>query len=193
MEYLKSFIITLVTAIIFITAVEIIAPGKAMKKYIQFVLGLILVSILLNPIVYLFTKGEEEIVNKIKLYENNVGDYINTETTEAMKEEREKKFQENLNKNCDQMLKDKFGNQSFKTEIQCSFDFDTMTYAIKSVDVGVKDNKIKLIEKVNIDINKSQETISEQTTVENSEEMIKYLMDILKVPSEKISLYNLEG
>ena len=71
MEYIKSFIVALVTTIIFITAVEIIAPDKPIKKYIKFVLNLILVSVLLNPIVYLFTKGEGEIIGAIKKYEEN--------------------------------------------------------------------------------------------------------------------------
>ena len=38
MEYLNNFVITLVATIIFMTAVEIIAPDNSMKKYIKFVL-----------------------------------------------------------------------------------------------------------------------------------------------------------
>ena len=37
MEYLNNFVITLVATIIFMTAVEIIAPDNSMKKYIKFV------------------------------------------------------------------------------------------------------------------------------------------------------------
>ena len=36
MEYIKNFIVTLVTTIIFITAIEIISPDKPIKKYIKF-------------------------------------------------------------------------------------------------------------------------------------------------------------
>lgn len=43
MEALKKFVITLVTVLIFMSAVEMIAPSK-MKKYIKFVLGLILIN-----------------------------------------------------------------------------------------------------------------------------------------------------
>lgn len=46
MEALKKFVITLVTVLIFMSAVEMIAPSK-MKKYIKFVLGLILITIIL--------------------------------------------------------------------------------------------------------------------------------------------------
>ena len=72
MEYLNNFIITLVATMIFMTAIEIIAPDNSMKKYIKFVLGLILIVVLLNPIVYLLTRGEEEIKTTIKKYEERI-------------------------------------------------------------------------------------------------------------------------
>ena len=51
MEYLNNFIITLVATMIFMTSIEIIAPDNSMKKYIKFVLGLILISVMINPII----------------------------------------------------------------------------------------------------------------------------------------------
>ena len=51
MEYLNNFIITLVATMIFMTSIEIIAPDNSMKKYIKFVLGLILISAMINPII----------------------------------------------------------------------------------------------------------------------------------------------
>ena len=51
MDYINNFVITLVATMIFMTAVEIISPDNSMKKYIKFVLGLILISVMINPIV----------------------------------------------------------------------------------------------------------------------------------------------
>lgn len=67
MEYLNNFVITLVATIIFMTAVEIIAPDNSMKKYIKFVLGLILISVMINPIIKFFTGGEQEVVKITKI------------------------------------------------------------------------------------------------------------------------------
>ena len=61
MEELKEFVITLVTMLILMTAVELIAPDNNMKKYLKFVLGLIFIAIMLSPIISVFTKGEENI------------------------------------------------------------------------------------------------------------------------------------
>ena len=69
MKYINDFIVTLVIMMIFITAVEIIAPDNSMKKYIKFVLGLILISVMLNPIIYFFTKGEQSIIEAVESYE----------------------------------------------------------------------------------------------------------------------------
>ena len=70
MEYLNNFIITLVATMIFMTSIEIIAPDNSMKKYIKFVLGLILISVMINPIIKFFTGGEQEVINRIKRYED---------------------------------------------------------------------------------------------------------------------------
>ena len=67
MEYINNFVITLVATMIFMTAVDIISPDNSMKKYIKFVLGLILISVMINPIIKFFTGGEQELVNTKKL------------------------------------------------------------------------------------------------------------------------------
>ena len=74
MELLKGFVITLVTTIIFMTAVELIAPDNSMKKYIKFILGLLLISVILTPIVAMLTKGESVLTKEI-LKENGYHQY----------------------------------------------------------------------------------------------------------------------
>lgn len=192
MEYIKNFIIALVTTIIFITAVEIIAPDKPIKKYIKFVLNLILISVLLNPIVYLFTKGEAEIIGGIEKYEKILSQGNDSNNSKAIKDKREEAFKDNLNKNCEMLLQEKFDDKKFECDVICTIDLENMKYNIEKVNVGVKDNKIKLIEKINIDTNKSKEVISSKEEVEGSEDIIQYLTEELSVSREKIDVYNVE-
>lgn len=192
MEYIKDFIIALVSTIIFITAVEIISPDKPIKKYIKFVLNLILVSVLLTPIVYIFTKGEDKIVNSIKSYEEYLFEGDGIASSELATEEREEAFKENLNKNCNKILQDEFTNEKFDCEVIGTLDMNNMTYTIEKVNVGVKDNKIKLIEKVTIDTSKTAEAISTDDEVKNSEEIILYLTEKLNIDKEKIDVYKME-
>lgn len=193
MEYIKSFIIALVTTIIFITAVEIIAPDKPIKKYIKFVLNLILVSVLLNPIVYLFTNGESEIIGSIQKYEQILSKGTTLSDNKAIKDNREEAFKENLNKNCTMLLQKKFDNKKFECDVVCTIDLEKMTYNIEKVNVGVKDNKIKLIEKININTSKSAEVMSSNEEVDGSDEIINYLTEELNVSKEKIEVYKMEG
>ena len=67
-----------------------------------------------------------------------------------------------------------------------------MTYNIEKVNVGVKDNKIKLIEKIEIDTSKSTEVMSSNEEVEGSDEIIEYLIEELNVSREKIDVYKVE-
>lgn len=193
MEYLSNFIITIVTTIIFMSAVEIIAPDNSMKKYIKFVLGLILISIMINPIVYLFTKGEQEIVATIKNYENSLyGNYESTIGINAV-EDREQAIKENLNKNCEKLLSEEFSNKDFKSDIECSFDFENMTYSIEKVEIGVMDKGIKVIEKIKINKNQSAEAISDNNNIKEEESIKSYLSELLNISQEKIDIYKLEG
>ena len=192
MEYIKSFIIALVTTIIFITAVEMIAPDKPIKKYIKFVLNLVLVSVLLNPIVYLFTKGEGEIIGAIEKYEQILSQGTISNDNSAVNDTRVEAFKENLNKNCAMLLEDKFDGEKFECDVICTIDLENMTYNIEKVNVGVKDNKIKLIEKIEIDTSKSTEVMSSNEEVEGSDEIIEYLIEELNVSREKIDIYKVE-
>jgi len=109
MELINNFVITLVTTLIFITAIEIIGPDNSMKKYVKFVLGLILISVLLSPIINFFSKGEAVVTNAIDKYEkeltNSQTKQINTQDKEKLRQES---FKDNFNKNCVSSLTKKF-------------------------------------------------------------------------------------
>ena len=193
MKYINDFIVILVIMMIFITAVEIIAPDNSMKKYIKFVLGLILISVMLNPIIYFFTKGEQSIIEAVESYEEML--YMGSSETIEKNTEDEKvqAFKENLDKNCDALLKDEFSGKTFKSNVECTLDMNNMTYTIDKLEVGVKDNSVKLIDKIDISINKSEETISDKAQIEDEEKIKEYLAETFKIPVEKIEIYSLEG
>ena len=148
MEYINNFVITLVATIIFMTAVEIISPDNSMKKYIKFVLGLILISVMINPIVKFFTDGEQELVSAIKNYESVFYEGTTNENEDSISKSQIESFKNNLNSNCDNLLKEKFLDKEFKSNVECEIDSDNMTYSIESLEVGVKDGGIKLVDNI---------------------------------------------
>ena len=195
MEYLNNFIITLVATMIFMTSIEIIAPDNSMKKYIKFVLGLILISVMINPIIKFFTGGEQEVINRIKRYEDmlNLGVTNEGESKEVIEKQKEA-FKSNLNSNCDNLLKEKFSDKNFKSDIKCNINLSDMTYSIDSLEVGVRENGIRLVDKIRINVNdESEEAVSNNEKIDNEEEIKNYLSELFKIPIEKIKLYSLGG
>lgn len=190
MEYINNFVITLVATIIFMTAVEIISPDNSMKKYIKFVLGLILISVMINPIIKFFTGGEQELVNNIKNYESVFYEGINNESQDNISKSKIESFKNNLNSNCDNLLKEEFSDKNFKSNVECEIDLKNMTYSIESLEVGVKDGGIKLVDSIKININEeSEEALSNDGAVESEEEIKNYLSEVFKIPTDKIKLY----
>ena len=195
MEYLNNFIITLVATMIFMTSIEIIAPDNSMKKYIKFVLGLILISAMINPIIKFFTGGEQEVINRIKRYEDmlNLGVTNEGESKEVIEKQKEA-FKSNLNSNCDNLLKEKFSHKDFKSDIKCNINLSDMTYSIDSLEVGVRENGIRLVDKIRINVNdESEEAVSNNEKIDNEEEIKNYLSELFKIPIEKIKLYSMGG
>lgn len=195
MEYLNNFIITLVATMIFMTSIEIIAPDNSMKKYIKFVLGLILISVMINPIIKFFTGGEQEVINRIKRYEDmlNLGVTNEGESKEVIEKQKEA-FKSNLNSNCDNLLKEKFSDKNFKSDIKCNINLSDMTYSIDSLEVGVRENGIRLVDKIRINVNdESEEAVSNNEKIDNEEEIKNYLSELFKIPIEKIKLYSMRG
>lgn len=193
MESLNQFVITLVATMIFMTAVDIIAPDNSMKKYIKFVLGLILITVMINPIIKFFTGGEQEVINTIKEYENMLYEGVNIKENEDLSEEKIESFKNNLNNNCDSLLKSEFSDKEFKSNVECNLNLDDMTYTIDSLEIGVKDKSIKIVDKIKININKeSEEAISNEEVLEDEEEIKNYLAEVFKIPVEKIKLYSID-
>lgn len=194
METLKGFVITLVTTMILITAVELIAPDNSMKKYLKFVLGLILIVVILNPILKFFNVGENELKNSIgsyekKLKEKEADNDINVDSNKL----REESFKNNFNKNCENMLKNEFKDMEFKCEVDCNIDFKGVKFDISSINVYIKDKKIKKVvnvEKVEIDTSKE----SEKKENKNGEykDVVKFLKSELEISESKINIYKMK-
>lgn len=194
METLKEFVITLVTTMILITAVELIAPDNSMKKYLKFVLGLILIVVILNPILKFFNVGENELKNSISSYEKNlkekeVDNDINVDSNKL----REESFKNNFNKNCENMLKNEFKDMEFKCEVDCNIDFKGIKFDIFSINVYIKDKKVKKVvnvEKVEIDTGK--ESKKKENKNEEYKDVVNFLKSELEISENKINIYKMK-
>lgn len=192
MEKIKALVATLTAVLIFISAVEILVPDKKMKKYISFVLGLILISTILNPIVEFITNGQKSVLQGIENYESvfsmeqqkmNTDGIDSYESSRDNEDAHKKAFVNNFNKNCSSMLKKKFDNMNFKSEVDCDVDFNNVKIDIKKLTIGIKDKNVRKVQKVEIG--------SEQTDTlrEEYKDVISYAASEFEIPEEKIEIY----
>lgn len=197
-ETLKGIVTTLVTILIFISAVELIAPNNKMKKYIKFVLGLILISAILNPILQFISKGQKNISQGIEKYETvfsekqnkiNSDNSNSIDSKEDKNDARKKAFIKNFDENCDNLLKNKYKDMNFKSDIDCDVDFTNINFNIKKLRIGVEDNKISKIKKVEIN-GKGQESTEDDN--KEYEDIINFVSDELSVSKDKIEVYKLK-
>lgn len=189
MEYIKSFIETLVTIIILFSAIELISPNNSMKKYIKFVLGLILIVVMLNPIIDFFTEGEDKIVSTIKEYENILSKDTKTSSDVAVSNEVEDVFVENLNKNSANELADAFPDYTFVCNIDCNIDLSNYSYNISHAKIGISTNKIQDVEKVEkVEISNDNESNSKIYS-NDEQKIVSYVSSMLGISADKIEVY----
>ena len=189
MEYIKSFIETLVTIIILFSAIELISPNNSMKKYIKFVLGLILIVVMLNPIIDFFTEGKDKIVSTIKEYEGILSTDTETSSDVAASNEVEDVFIENLNKNSATELAEKFPDYKFVCDIDCNIDLNNFSYDISHAKISISTNKIQEVEKIEkVEISNDNKTNS-QAYSDDEQKILSYVSNMLGISENKIEIY----
>lgn len=189
MEYIKSFIETLVTIIILFSAIELISPNNSMKKYIKFVLGLILIVVMLSPIIDFFTEGEDKIVSTIKEYENILSKDTKTSSDVAVSNEVEDVFIENLNKNSAAELAEAFPDYTFVCNINCNIDLSNYSYNISHAKIGISTGKIQDVEKIEkVEISNDNQTNSKVYS-DDEQKIVSYVSNMLGISEDKIEVY----
>lgn len=189
---LKQWIITVCTAVFFITAVEIILPSNNLKKYVKFVLGLIMVTVLVKPIIKLFDKNYDMNVYVEKAaqyfnegrYEDDIDKY-----KEKSKENTVSTFKTNLEQLCEKKLKQEIPHNNYKAQVEVQFDDKTQTIVIKSVKIGLKQGKVENVRKVHIK-NGSSEVNTNNVIDDKTKDAIKnYLSREIGISKDIIVVY----
>lgn len=192
MEEIKGFVITLVTMLILISAIELISPENSMKKYIKFVLGCILIAVMISPLIHFLGDGEELLVNKIDSYLSMPKEETEVSSSfEESKDTRSEVVLNNIEDNLNRLLKEQYSDSDFNVKIQGNIDMDNIEYSIEKIEVGVKDKGILNVEKIVINEEESTEVSTNSENVKNKQEIIEFLKDTLKISEDKISVYRL--
>lgn len=151
-EALGKWIVTICVAIFFATAVQMILPDNSLKKYCNFVLGLIVFVVMITPILKLFN-SEVEIGNIIEesasfvFSDNDEQDY--SKYREANINATLEKFKDNLEAECTKDLKRSF-KEEYKATFQVSYDKNNSLFNIDSVEITINDGTVDAVKEVQI-------------------------------------------
>ncbi|NFC55849.1 stage III sporulation protein AF [Clostridium botulinum] len=195
LQWLKEWITNIAVAVFFITAIEMLLPKNNIKKYGKFVLGLILITVILNPIIKIFNKDYNisQYVEKATASFNNV-DYKNDfdKYKKKNREETLNNFKANLQNQTKKRLEEKFPENKYEVNVEIAYDEEKDNLEIKSMDVGVKGNKIEKIKKVNkINIGSNENGKEDKKGFEGEGKIKQFISNEFKVSSEVIKVYKL--
>ncbi|HID0834704.1 TPA: stage III sporulation protein AF, partial [Clostridium botulinum] len=193
LQWLKEWITNIAVAVFFITAIEMLLPKNNIKKYGKFVLGLILITVILNPIIKIFNKDYNisQYVEKATASFNNV-DYKNDfdKYKKKNREETLNNFKANLQNQTKKRLEEKFPENKYEVNVEIAYDEEKDNLEIKSMDVGVKGNKIEKIKKVNkINIGSNENGKEDKKSFEGEGKIKQFISNEFKVSSEVIKVY----
>ncbi|MBO0523791.1 stage III sporulation protein AF [Clostridium botulinum] len=195
LQWLKEWITNIAVAVFFITAIEMLLPKNNIKKYGKFVLGLILITVILNPIIKIFNKDYNisQYADKATASFNNA-EYKNDfdKYKKKNREETLNNFKANLQNQTKKKLEEKFPENKYEVNVEITYDEEKDNLQIKSIDVGVKGNKIEKIKKVNkINIGNNENGKEDKKTFEGEGKIKQFISNEFKVSSGVIKVYKL--
>ncbi|MGH4050453.1 MAG: stage III sporulation protein AF [Clostridium sp.] len=191
-EILKVWITSITIAVFFITAVEMLLPDNSMKKYAKFVLGLILIVVIINPIIKAFDKDFN-----LNSYSDKATSYMETGTDKAdIKKYKDsnilnttENFKKNLEKDCITNLEETYPENKYNVDIQVAYDSKNGIFNIDSVGVEVVGLGVKNINNIDIDV-KSVSAPQKDVLKGNEGNKIKKLISSkYKISNNVITVY----
>jgi len=193
-EVLKVWVTNITIAMFFITAVEMILPDNDMKKYAKFVLGLMLIVVILNPIIKIFNKDFN-----FYSYSNKAISYMDSSTvvTDIKKYKdinilnTSENFKKNLEQQCIMNLEEAYPENRYNANIDIVYDDKKAFFNINRIEIGIVDKGVKSIKE--IEINTKSVTASKKNILKGEEgDKIKRLLSgKFKLPGNIITVYKL--
>jgi len=181
--------------IVLMTAVELILPNNKLKKYCKFVMGLILMLVIINPIIIALKPSSAININ----FDEFSYDFEERDSYEYEKyrdkniDSTLKVFRKNIEKECIKNLNDEFPNTDFSVDIDVSYDGLEGMFKIDEVSVGVNgSNNVKRVKPVVISKNKSMKNENQNNNNENLSKIKKRLGKLLDLEEKLVNVYSLE-
>ncbi|MBZ9688009.1 stage III sporulation protein AF [Clostridium estertheticum] len=195
-EVLKVWVTNITIAIFFITAVEMILPDNNMRKYAKFVLGLLLIVVIINPIIKIFHKDFD-----FYSYSNKATNYMESSTvvTDMQKYKESnilnttENFKVNLENQCIINLEEAYPESQYNADIDITYDEKNTVFNINRIEIGIVEKGVKSIKKIEINtksVNASNKNILQG---EEGNKIKRLLSSKFKISGKIITVYKLNS
>ncbi|MBW9151869.1 stage III sporulation protein AF [Clostridium estertheticum] len=195
-ELLKVWVTNITIAIFFITAVEMILPDNNMKKYAKFVLGLMLIVVIINPIIKIFDKNFD-----LNSYSSKATSYIEG-STQALDMKKYKdinivntteNFKKNLQKECIANLEQTYPENKYNADVDVVYDSKNGVFNINTVKIEVVDSGVQSIKSIKIDTQSVDTSNNNVLTNTQGKQIKKFLSNKLKISDDVITVYKVNS
>ncbi|MBU3155227.1 stage III sporulation protein AF [Clostridium estertheticum] len=195
-ELLKVWVTNITIAIFFITAVEMILPDNNMKKYAKFVLGLMLIVVIINPIIKIFDKNFD-----LNSYSSKATSYIEGSTQASdMKKYKDinivnttENFKKNLQKECITNLEQTYPENKYNADVDVVYDSKNGVFNINRVKIDVVDNGVQSVKSIKIDTQSVDASNNNVLTNTQGKQIKKFLSNKLKISDDVITVYKVNS
>ncbi|MGH4120030.1 stage III sporulation protein AF [Clostridium sp.] len=195
-ELLKIWVTNITIAVFFITAVEMILPDNNMKKYAKFVLGLILIVVIINPLMKILDKNFD-----LYSYSNKAISYMESSTpaidikkySDINIIKTSDNFKNNLERQCIIDLEEAFPENKYNADIEIVYDDTTSQFNIKKMEIGIVEGGVKNISEIKIDttsVNASKKSILER---KEGDKIKSRLSSKFQISKDVITVYKLDS
>ncbi|GAA0689426.1 MULTISPECIES: stage III sporulation protein AF [Clostridium] len=180
MEGLKTWITTICAGVFFITAVEMILPDNSLKKYAKFVLGLILMIIIINPLIKILNGTDINVSSYLNEYEN----ILENEEEKSMKQKSnsikntQAVFEKNIERITLKTLKENYPKDNFEITVKTKYDKEENIFSIESINILFDEGGVKPVKKVEINKNTDENGGNKEIDNKKMKELIEKTLNI---------------
>jgi stage III sporulation protein AF len=195
-EALKIWVTNITIAIFFITAVEMILPDNSMKRYAKFVLGLMLIVVIINPIIKIFDNGFDlySYSNKaISYMDNGTADIDTKKYRDINIQKTSDNFKKNLEMQCVTNLEEVYPENKYNADVEIIYDDKKGTFTINKVEIEMESKGIKKIKNIDIHTKSVNGSKRDMLQGEQGEKIKKILSSKFEISTSIITVYKLNS
>lgn len=199
MDFLKAWITNIILFILLATVIDMLLPNSSLQKYVKVVVGLLLISIILSPVMKLFSSDFETAIVSISKLQNNGGNKNIENSIDLQKKEIQASQQAyileqmavQLKMDAEEELMEQHDMEIAGIQVKANQTGETLTAEnLESITVEIaepreEEESVTVVQEVKI--NTEQPLQSEQDAI-NTEQVTSLLAEKWNVPKETIQI-----